>query len=75
MNNSEKRVKREDDSNDKGGSMIEIGGQMFDEKCPKDCPGKVDSIGRGGLCHRCPIFNCVGSSEEILLLPEDYRFV
>jgi hypothetical protein len=35
-----------------------IGGQEFPEECPKKCPGKDDNIGQGGLCYRCPIFNC-----------------
>jgi len=53
---------------------IMIGETEFDTVCPSNCPGKKDPVGQGGLCYRCPIFNCAGSSfESRLLEPEDYR--
>jgi len=48
-----------------------VGGQEFPEKCPENCPGHNELVGQGGLCHRCPIFNCVGPGP--LLLSDDYR--
>ena len=52
-------------------TTVIIGGIEFDDQCPEDCPGKNETVGQGGLCHRCPLFNCTG--EFILLRPEDYR--
>ena len=50
---------------------IMIGGESFNTSCPAECPGKSESFSQGGLCHRCPIFNCAG--EFKLLEPSDYR--
>jgi len=51
-----------------------IGGQEFPRKCPDDCPGHNEPFMQGGLCHRCPIFNCTpGSAGFILVEPEEYR--
>ena len=53
---------------------MKIGGQLLPAKCPTDCPGKTEAIWQGGLCHRCPVFNCVPDEEGFSLLPpEDYR--
>lgn len=50
-----------------------IGGVDFDEGCPDDCPGKEEfkTHMQGGMCHRCPIFNCTGDFR--LMEPEEYR--
>jgi len=50
---------------------IRIGGELFPVRCPEDCPGRGEDFSQGGLCARCPIFNCVG--DPILLRPSDYR--
>jgi len=50
-----------------------IGGQEFPERCPENCPGHDEILTQGGLCHRCPIFNCAGDKDMILLHPSDYR--
>jgi len=50
-----------------------IGGQEFPNKCPEDCPGRKEPFTQGGLCHYCPIFNCAGDEDTILLHPKDYR--
>lgn len=51
-----------------------IGGQLFDTECPKNCPGKDEYLIQGGLCHRCPIFNCVPDKEGFCLIDSmDYR--
>jgi len=52
-----------------------IGGQEFDPKCPEECPGKKMAFSQGGLCHRCPVFNCVPAKGDtfVLLEPEEYR--
>jgi len=50
---------------------VKIGGIFFNEDCPEKCPGHEEHFSQGGLCHRCPIFNCVG--EVRLLEPEEYR--
>jgi hypothetical protein len=64
-----------------------IGGQEFSTSCPDNCPGKDELVGQGGLCHRCPIFNCepvevqpyeMGPEQKEaccfrLLEPDDYR--
>ncbi len=53
---------------------IIIGGEEFPIKCPKDCPGKKELPFQGGLCHRCPIFNCYDKNPEMVLLhPSEYR--
>ncbi len=53
---------------------IYIGNQLFGTICPKNCPGKEEGFGQGGLCHRCPIFNCVPDINGFSLLePYDYR--
>jgi len=56
---------------------IIIGGYSFPTKCPENCPGKDEYSGQGGLCHRCPIFNCVPAPNDpeafTLLRPEEYR--
>jgi len=52
---------------------IIIGGQKFSTRCPENCPGKKEPFMQGGLCHRCPIFNCVEREGLRLLRPEDYR--
>jgi len=51
------------------------GGQTFPSECPKDCPGRSYWPGQGGLCHRCPVFNCrdVDGEGFRLLDPEEYR--
>jgi hypothetical protein len=57
-------------------SRIMIGGIEFDRECPEACPGHKESMVQGGLCHRCPIFNCVsfgGGDDFCLIEPEDYR--
>ena len=54
-------------------STVIIGGQEFSAKCPTNCPGKAGFPDQGGLCHRCPILNCVGPEDTILLRPQDYR--
>ena len=43
----------------------------FPDKCPSNCKYNNVPQGQGGICHRCPIFNCAG--EDALLRPEDYR--
>ena len=53
-------------------STVVIGGQEFPTECPDGCPGKI-FLDQGGLCRRCPIFNCVGPEDMILLRPQDYR--
>jgi len=54
-----------------------IGGQEFPEKCPENCPGKKEPFMQGGLCHRCPIFNCksfIMEEHKVRLVePEEYR--
>jgi len=52
---------------------IEIGGERFPKECPETCPGRDELrfYSQGGLCHRCPIFNCAG--DFTLLEPDDYR--
>jgi len=52
---------------------IVIGGQEFPTRCPENCPGRNEPFTQGGLCHRCPIFNCVSKKGMVLLRPEDYR--
>ena len=54
-------------------NMTVIGGYDFPENCPEGCPGKTEPCGQGGLCHRCPLFNCIPDDEFQLLRPEDYR--
>ena len=53
------------------------------DTCPVDCIGKSEVFSQGGLCTRCPIFNCrkVETNDEYadkdgmfcLIKPEDYR--
>jgi len=55
-----------------------IGGYEFSEKCPENCPGRDEPFSQGGLCSRCPIFNCVPVIDEdgflfSLLQPDEYR--
>jgi len=52
-------------------SKMIIGGVEFFTKCPEKCPGQTIMPGQGGLCHRCPIFNCAG--EFPLLGPGEFR--
>jgi len=53
---------------------IYIGGYLFDTVCPLNCPGKEGNIVQGGLCYRCPIFNCVPDKDGFSLIePIDYR--
>jgi len=56
---------------------VVIGGYEFDRECPKGCPGRDEYFGQGGLCHRCPIFNCLPSPGDddgfVLLRPDEYR--
>jgi len=56
---------------------VVIGGYEFDKECPKECPGHGEHLEQGGLCHRCPIFNCLpipGSVDDFVLLrPDEYR--
>lgn len=53
---------------------IYIGNQLFGTECPKNCPGKEINFTQGGLCHRCPILNCVPDKEGFCLIdPSDYR--
>ena len=52
-------------------NTVIIGGQEFPSKCPEKCLGNHELFMQGGLCHRCPIFNCTG--EFLLLEPDDYR--
>jgi len=54
-------------------NTIIIGSLEFPTKCPTNCPGKQISPSQGGLCHRCPIFNCRKVDGIQLLKPEDYR--
>jgi len=55
-----------------------VAGIEFPGRCPDKCPGHDDEVGQGGMCHRCPVFNC----EEVvdtdgkpfrLLEPNEYR--
>jgi hypothetical protein len=53
---------------------ITIGGQEFNKKCPVNCPGKERPIDQGGICFRCPIFNCSPDRDGFSLLePNNYR--
>lgn len=54
--------------------MIKIGSFEFPTRCPNDCELQ-DNISQGGLCHRCPVFNCssIDEDDEPLLAPEEYR--
>lgn len=57
---------------------MQIAGIEFPDDCPTDCPGHDDSFNQGGLCARCPLFNCMESTDEEgepfrLLEPDDYR--
>ena len=65
-------------------AIMIIGGFEFSETCPEECPGKADSGDQGGLCYRCPVFNCekhpVDEADKPyygdfiqLLEPKDYR--
>jgi hypothetical protein len=50
-----------------------IGGIEFPDKCFEGCTLKDQHslFGQGGVCTRCPIFNCAG--DETLLDPDEYR--
>lgn len=54
---------------------VKIGGIWFEDKCPKGCPGKTEGLLQGGLCYRCPIFNCIPAPNDdfVLVQPKDYR--
>lgn len=56
---------------------VEIGGVEFESTCPSKCPGRSEPMSQGGLCFRCPIFNCIPSPNDpeqfVLLRPEEYR--
>jgi len=53
---------------------VVIGGQTFSTECPGACPGRSESFGQGGLCARCPLFNCKPTDDGFRLLePNDYR--
>ena len=44
------------------------------DNCPKNCLFKQEYGYQGGLCHRCPIFNCRKDVDGFCLIePEDYR--
>lgn len=53
-----------------------IGGQEFPDECPKNCPGHDILFDQGGLCSRCPIFNCrefeYEGTKVRMLNPEDF---
>jgi len=54
---------------------IKIGKYSFPTECPVDCPGHFLPFSQGGLCYRCPIFNCreIGDSGMRLIEPQNYR--
>jgi len=57
---------------------MKIGNQEFSDKCPTKCPGFKKTFSQGGLCQRCPIFNCkqiIGEDRTFFALiePKDYR--
>ena len=54
-------------------NIIIIGDFEFPTKCPINCPGHSFPFAQGGLCYRCPIFNCRKVGGSSLLEPEDYR--
>ena len=53
------------------------------DECPENCSGKKEIFGQGGLCTRCPIFNCKKAPAPpeyadkdgmfCILEPEEYR--
>ena len=43
------------------------------DECPDKCPGKTEIVAQGGLCHRCPVSNCAGEGDMVLLRPNDFR--
>jgi len=53
---------------------MKIAGLHFDDECPRECPGFKENVGQGGVCHRCPVFNCSWNSEmEFRLVePDDF---
>ena len=53
---------------------IYIGGQLFGTVCPRKCLGWEEYFDQGGICYRCPIFNCTPDKNGFCLLePDDYR--
>ena len=53
---------------------------QFPDSCPIKCPGQDEDKMQGGICHRCPVFNCssMGLDEDgfdigPMVAPEDYR--
>jgi hypothetical protein len=57
---------------------MKIGGQELPDSCPLDCSGKKEAFSQGGLCARCPLFNCRSLPDEDgkpfrLTEPDNYR--
>lgn len=56
---------------------MKIGDATLPDKCPDKCPGHDGYPGQGGMCARCPLFNCLpvkesDGTEFRLVEPEDF---
>lgn len=50
---------------------MNIANNEFPDECPTRCPWKEEPFMQGGVCARCPVFNCKGN--DPLIHPADYR--